>query len=152
LICLYEPASQTLLSSDHLLAAISSNPLVEPPQPGQTERPRSLHLYQAALRRVAAMDVKLALPSHGPAIPDVSGLIDRRLAFHQQRMARVLDALRSGARTTWAVTLSLFPNLSPLNKFLAVSEVIGHLDLLEVEGVVLAQTVDDHVEWRLLEE
>jgi glyoxylase-like metal-dependent hydrolase (beta-lactamase superfamily II) len=152
LTCLYEPASQTLLSSDHLLAAISSNPIVEPPQPGQTERPRSLHLYQAALRRVAALGVRLALPSHGPAITDVSGLIARRLAFHQQRMARVVDALRGGARTTWEVTLTLFPNLSPLNTFLAVSEVIGHLDLLEVEGMVSTQAVDGHVEWRLLEE
>ncbi len=151
LICLFEPATQTLLSSDHLLAAISSNPLVEPPPPGQTERPRSLALYQASLRRVAALGVELALPSHGPAITDVPALVDQRLAFHRQRVARVADALRSGARTTWDVTLALFPNLSPLNTFLAVSEVIGHLDLLELEGTVLTQVVDGRATWRLLE-
>ena len=42
LICLYEPAGRTLLSSDHLLAGISSNPVVEPPPPGRDERLLSL--------------------------------------------------------------------------------------------------------------
>jgi glyoxylase-like metal-dependent hydrolase (beta-lactamase superfamily II) len=148
LICLYEPTSRTLLSSDHLLADISSNPVVEPPPPGQTERLRSLVLYKESLRRVAALDVALALPSHGPAIDDVVGLISRRLAMHERRQARVLDALHNGARTTWDVTYALFPDRSPLDTFLAVSEVIGHLDLLEIEGQITAERSDGATVWR----
>ncbi|MGD8398588.1 MAG: MBL fold metallo-hydrolase, partial [Anaerolineae bacterium] len=72
LICLHEPASRTLLSSDHLLADISSNPVVEPPPPGHDDRLRSLALYRDSLRRVAALDVARALPSHGPVIHDVA--------------------------------------------------------------------------------
>jgi glyoxylase-like metal-dependent hydrolase (beta-lactamase superfamily II) len=151
LICLYETASRTLLSSDHLLATISSNPVVEPPPPGHTQRLRSLHLYQASLQRVAGMDVALALPSHGPAITDVAELVAKRLGFHQQRLAHVVAALQGGAHTTWEVALALFPNLSPLNTFLAVSEVIGHLDLLEVEGLAQTLAVDGRVEWHLVE-
>ena len=150
LICLYEPVSRTLLSSDHLLADISSNPLVEPPPPGQTDRLRSLALYQESLQRVAVLDVAQALPSHGPVIHDVSGLVRQRLAFHRRRVARVLDALRSGARTTWDVTYDLFPDRSPLDTFLAVSEVIGHLDLLEMEGRIAAEEKHDLIIWRLL--
>ena len=41
LVCLYEPEGGTLLSSDHLLADISSNPVVEPPLPGEQQRPKS---------------------------------------------------------------------------------------------------------------
>ncbi len=149
LICLYEPASRTLLSSDHLLADISSNPLVELPPPGQTERPRSLALYTASLQRVAAMEIDRALPSHGPVIHDVAGLVRQRLAFHQRRMARVLDALRGGAHTTWDVTHALFPNLSPLDIFLAVSETIGHLDLLEMEGRIAREEANGVILWRL---
>jgi glyoxylase-like metal-dependent hydrolase (beta-lactamase superfamily II) len=148
LICLYSPSSRTLLSSDHLLADISSNPLVEPPPPGQVERPRSLALYRASLRRVAALDVERALPSHGPVIHDVPGLVAERLAFHERRMVRVLDVLRDGARTTWAVTNALFPDRTPLDTFLAVSEVIGHLDLLEMEGWIKGEMVDGVVHWR----
>jgi glyoxylase-like metal-dependent hydrolase (beta-lactamase superfamily II) len=149
LICLYEPTSQILLSSDHLLADISSNPLVEPPPPGHTERLRSLALYTQSLQRVAAMEIDRALPSHGPVIDDVAGLVRQRLAFHQRRMARVLDALHGGAHTTWDVTHALFPNLSPLDIFLAVSETIGHLELLEMEGTITGKEVNGTIRWRL---
>lgn len=149
LICLYEPQSRTLLSSDHLLADISSNPVVEPPPPGQAERLRSLALYRASLQRVADMDIARALPSHGPVIHDVAALVERRLAFHEQRLARVLEALRYGARTTWDVTHALFPDTSPLDTFLAVSEVIGHLDLLEMEGRIAAQNAGGVLVWEL---
>ncbi len=149
LLCLYEPKSRTLISSDHLLADISSNPVVEPPQPGQTERPRSLALYRASLQRVANMEIAQALPSHGPVIHDVAGLVARRLAFHEQRLAHVLDALRSGAHTTWEVTQALFPGRSPLDTFLAVSEVIGHLDLLEIEGTIVGEMRGGILFWEL---
>ncbi len=151
LICLYEPGGRILLSSDHLLADISSNPVVEPPPPGQTERPRSLALYKASLQRVAAMPVAQALPSHGPVIHDVAGLVRQRLEFHQQRVERVVDALRQGAQTTWDVTCVLFPDRSPLDTFLAVSEVIGHLDLLETEGSIRGNLLNGVTHWRLVE-
>jgi glyoxylase-like metal-dependent hydrolase (beta-lactamase superfamily II) len=149
LICLYEPESRILLSSDHLLADISSNPVMEPPPPGHSERPRSLLLYRASLQRVADMDISQALPSHGPIIHDVAGLVAQRLAFHQRRLARVLGAIRDGAVTTWDVTYILFPNLSPLDTFLAVSEVIAHLDLLEIEGAIAGRQVDGIIRWNL---
>jgi glyoxylase-like metal-dependent hydrolase (beta-lactamase superfamily II) len=149
LICLYEPVSGTLLSSDHLLAYISSNPVVEPPPPGHTERLRSLALYRASLQRVAAMGVKLALPSHGPVIYDVAGLVRERLEFHEQRVARVLAALDNGAHTTWDIVEALFPNRTPLDTFLAVSEVIGHLDLLEMDGRILGEREDGVICWRV---
>ncbi len=147
LICLYEPSGGTLLSSDHLLADISSNPVVEPPPPGHSERLRSLVLYRDALQRVAALDIRRALPSHGPVIHDVAGLVAQRLAFHQQRLDAVLEALCASARTTWDVTLALFPQRSPLDTFLAVSEVIGHLDVLEMEGRVERQPAGDVDHW-----
>jgi glyoxylase-like metal-dependent hydrolase (beta-lactamase superfamily II) len=148
LICLYEPASRTLLSSDHLLADISSNPVVEPPPPGEIERPRSLALYQQSLLRVASMEIERALPSHGPIIYDVPGLVRQRMDFHQRRMARVLEALQQGARTTWDVTHALFPDLSPLDTFLAISEAIGHLELLELEGKITRKNAGNVVVWR----
>jgi len=147
LICLHEPLSQTLLSSDHLLADISSNPVVEPPLPGQKERFRSLALYRDSLRRVAAMALTQALPSHGPVIHDLPGLVGQRLAFHEKRLAHVLGALSGGAGTTWEVAQVLFPGRSPLDTFLAVSEVIGHLDLLEIEGQIAGEMVDGVIHW-----
>lgn len=151
LVCFYEPTSRTLLSSDHLLADISSNPVVEPAPPGESQRPRSLALYRQSLERVAAMKIDRALPSHGPIIHDVSGLVRQRLAFHQRRMERVLEALRQGAKTTWDVTQALFPGLSPLDTFLAISEAIGHLELLELEGAISSCNTGDVIVWSLVE-
>jgi glyoxylase-like metal-dependent hydrolase (beta-lactamase superfamily II) len=147
LICLYEHGGRTLLSSDHLLADISSNPVAEPPPPGQAERPRSLVLYRDSLLRVAALEVTQALPGHGSTICDVSGLVAARLAFHERRLVRVMRALHAGAQTTWQVTQQLFPDLVALDIFLAVSEVIGHLDLLEAQGAIVGEVVGGALHW-----
>ena len=149
LICLYEPESGLLLSSDHLLADISSNPVVEPPPPGHRERLQSLVVYRASLERVAALEISLALPSHGPPIRDVAGLVEQRLGFHDQRVEHVAAALRNGGCTTWEITLALFPNRSPLDTFLAVSEVIGHLDVMHLEGRVVCEDAGGIDRWRL---
>jgi glyoxylase-like metal-dependent hydrolase (beta-lactamase superfamily II) len=148
LICLYESTSQLLLSSDHLLADISSNPVVEPPAPGETERPRSLVLYRSSLQRVAALEINQALPGHGPVIHDVSRLVNHRLDFHERRLERVMDTLRRSVCTTWEITGALFPNRTPLDTFLAISEVIGHLDVLEMEGKIVGQKVHGVFRWR----
>jgi len=151
LICLYEPRSRTLLSSDHLLADISSNPVAEPPPPGHSQRLRSLVLYRASLQRVADLEIARALPGHGPVVRDVAGLVAERLAFHERRASRVLEALRHGATSTWDVATILFPDRSPLDMFLAVSEVLGHLEVLEMEGRIEGQEVGGIVHWRLVE-
>ena len=152
LICLYEPLKRLLISSDHLLADISSNPVVEPPLPGQTERPRSLALYQQSLSRIAVMDIAQALPGHGPVIEDVPGLVRQRFEFHRKRLSRIWEVLRQKACTTWEITLALFPDCGPLDTFLAVSEVIGHLDLLEMEGRISGEVIDGVQTWRVTQD
>jgi len=136
LICLYQSQRRLLLSSDHLLRHISSNPVVEQPAPGQSERPRRLVEYMAQLRRVAEMDVALALPGHGPPITDHRALIRQRLAFHEERARRILETIGDTSLTAHEIVGRLFSGLDPINHFLAISEVIGHLQWLEVEGRV----------------
>lgn len=142
LIVLYEPKSRTLLSSDHLLPDITSNPLLEPPARSESERPRALRDYLRSLRRVAEYDIAEALPSHGVPIYDVPALFDARQAFHRrrvERIARMLDV----PRTPYEVCSLLFPNLMLMDIFLGMSEVLGHLDLLEDEGRVKITEEED---------
>lgn len=136
LICLYQPERGLLLSSDHLLRDVSSNPIVDPPPPGKHERPRRLVEYIEQLRRVAELDVTLALPGHGPVITDHRALIEQRLEFHRERALRILEALGGETLTAYEIAGMLFPGLDPVNTFLAISEVIGHLQRMEVEGRV----------------
>jgi hypothetical protein len=97
------------------------------------------------------MDVEQALPSHGPVIHDVAGLVSQRLAFHQERLELILGVLKNGARTTWDVTQALFPDKSPLDTFLAISEVVGHLDVLEMEGLIVGERAKGVIRWMLRE-
>jgi len=148
LICLYQPRRRLLISSDHLLRDVSSNPIVERPAPGEAGRPRRLVEYMAQLRRVAALDVALALPGHGPPISDHRALVRERLAFHEKRGRRILETLGDESLTVHEIASTLFANLDPINRFLATSEVIGHLQWLEVEGQVTHRERESVAHWR----
>ncbi|MGD1995052.1 MAG: MBL fold metallo-hydrolase, partial [Anaerolineae bacterium] len=148
LICLHQPRRQVLLSSDHLLRDVSSNPIVEPPVEDGEPRPRRLVDYVEQLQRVAELAVDRALPGHGAPILDVPELVSRRLAFHAERAERILDILARRERTVYQVTQILFPHLDPINRFLAVSEVIGHLDWLEERDQVTSRMKGRKRLWR----
>jgi glyoxylase-like metal-dependent hydrolase (beta-lactamase superfamily II) len=150
LICLYQSQRRLLISSDHLIRDISSNPVLEPPAAGETERPRRLVEYLTQLRRVAALEVDLVLPGHGPPITDHRTLINERLAFHETRACRVLEALGNAALTAYEIVAELFPNPDPINTFLAISEVVGHLQWLEVEGQVTRTEQHGLARWNSL--
>ncbi len=135
MICLYQPTTRTLLSADHLIDEISSNPVVEPPPAGATERPKRLLQYIQQLERVAALQPIIAYSGHGRPIDDVVGLVKKRVAFHQRRADQVLQQLATGPASLFDLAGRLFGNsLPPVHLFLALSEVQGHMDLLEAAG------------------
>ncbi len=141
MVCLYQPGSGTLLASDHLIDEISSNPVVEPPPPGTTERPRRLLEYLQQLERVAALKPTVAYSGHGRPIHDVAGLVQRRITFHQQRAEQVLRQLADRSMSLFELVGQLFNNaLPPVHQFLALSEIQGHLDMLEAAGQAEYQT------------
>lgn len=131
LICLYNAQTETLLASDHLILKISSNPLIEPaPQP-DTPRPRRLVEYIHHMQRIAALPIQLAYSGHGEPINDVPALVNQRVNFHHQRAEKILGYFDEGPANLWEITERLFAHVSQEQKFLAISEVLGHIDLLE---------------------
>ena len=148
LVCLYQPDTQILLSSDHLLRDVSSNPFVEPPPPGQARRRRSLVDYIASLERTAALNIAVAWPGHGEPIHDHRALIESRLAFHHRRAEAILAVLKDGPRTAYALSQLLFPDLNTVDYFLAISEVLAHLEWLEARGGVTALRQNGLMLWR----
>ncbi len=136
LICLFDPLSRALISSDHLLLDITSNPTLEPPAEGETERPRALIDYMASMRRTALLEPRVAWPAHGEPIYDVGALVDGRIAFHRSRLDHIERQLRCCVGTASELVNVLFPGLKSFDIFLGLSEVLGHLDILEAEGRV----------------
>jgi glyoxylase-like metal-dependent hydrolase (beta-lactamase superfamily II) len=135
LICLWEPRTRTLLANDHFIRDISSNPVLEPSPLMNGPRPRRLVEYLHHMDRMAALGPIVALAGHGEPVTDIAALVRQRHAFHERRAARLLDALDGQALTLWELTQPLFPRLTRgMDFFLALSEVLGHLDLLEAAG------------------
>jgi glyoxylase-like metal-dependent hydrolase (beta-lactamase superfamily II) len=124
-----------LLSADHLLGHISSNPLIARP-PGGGERPQALVTYMESLRKTRAMDVDLVLPGHGDPITDHRALIDQRFELHARRAEKLYDLIAERPHTAYELAQSLWGNIAVTQAYLTLSEVLGHTDLLVNEGRV----------------
>jgi glyoxylase-like metal-dependent hydrolase (beta-lactamase superfamily II) len=148
LICLHDPETGILLSSDHLLRDVSSNALVEPPLPGK-KRPRRLLEYMAQLQRVADLAPTIAYGGHGAPARDVPALIAHRLAFHRERADRIVALMDGEALTLYEITARVFPRVAEAEMFLALSEVLGHLDWLERDGRITRQRDGRLTRWRV---
>lgn len=135
-VCLERPRDGLLFAGDTLLGHISSNALVEPVDSWSGERRHSLPEYLRTLIRLQTMAVRLVLPGHGDPVCDPGALVSRRLKFYELRRDRVLELLGAGPASVYALCLSLFPDLEEDQLFLALSETVGYLDLLEEEGLV----------------
>ncbi len=137
-LCLFDEVSGVLLSSDHVLRDVSSNPLIEPPLTAGKSRPRRLMDYLQHLERVAALRPTIAYAGHGAPIDDVPALIEKRLIHHQKRADKVLALLIEKPRTLYDLSVALFPHVNELESYLTLSEALGHLDLLERDNLVSA--------------
>jgi glyoxylase-like metal-dependent hydrolase (beta-lactamase superfamily II) len=148
LICLYHPESRILIASDHIILKISSNPLVEPAAIEGQRRPHRLLEYMAELQRIAALDIKIAYSGHGSPVEDVRGLVEKRVAFHHKRALPMLESFEGEAYHLWDLTEKMFAHVPKEEKYLAISEVLGHIDLLERDGKLSRDYRDGVVYWQ----
>jgi glyoxylase-like metal-dependent hydrolase (beta-lactamase superfamily II) len=134
----WDAERQILLAGDHLLARISSNPLIARPLEGPSDgtRPPALIDYLDSLRASRELPANLVLPGHGDPIADHAQLIDERLRMHQRRARKVLRMLSAGPRTAYEIAIEMWGNVAVTQAYLTLSEVLGHLDLLVREGRV----------------
>jgi glyoxylase-like metal-dependent hydrolase (beta-lactamase superfamily II) len=119
------------LVGDTLLSRISSNAIVEAPYPGQVGRVSSMLAYQSSLHLLHSLDITVVLPGHGPAFGDHRSLIERRLHGQTDRAQRLFASISAECDTVAALSEMLFPRLTGDQYFLGLSEVLGHLDILE---------------------
>ncbi len=130
----YQAQTGMLFSGDSLIKHISPNPIVELIDGRRTERFKSLPAYLETLNRLYDMELGLILPGHGLFIDDHRKHIKKALKLHQRRKKKLLSMLNAKPRKVYDLAVKMFPSLPASEIFLAISEVIGHLDLLAVEG------------------
>jgi glyoxylase-like metal-dependent hydrolase (beta-lactamase superfamily II) len=144
-LSLYDPTDRTLLSGDHLLACITPNPVLEPEPDTPQGRRRSLVEYLASLERFCRLDPLTVLPGHGPAFTEVTTLAEATTVHHHGRADEILTAIRdAGEPTPYDLVGVLFPDLTGFSIMLGISEVVGHLDLLEADGAIARTDTTPH--------
>jgi glyoxylase-like metal-dependent hydrolase (beta-lactamase superfamily II) len=138
----FDEQRRIVLAGDHLLAHISSNPLLSRPleEPGADGgRPHALLDYIASMRTTRAMPAGLVLGGHGAPVTDHVSLIDERFRMHDRRARKIqglLEADPAHPPTAFDLAARMWGNVAVTQAMLTISEVIGHLDLLIAEGAV----------------
>jgi glyoxylase-like metal-dependent hydrolase (beta-lactamase superfamily II) len=134
---LVDEARRMALVGDHLLKGVSSNALVSRPlRDWDGRRPQTLRGYQHSLRQTRELDLELLLGGHRGPITDHRTLIDERLAANDRRAQSLFDKLAAGPMTAHELAIAVWGSVAVTQAFLTLSEILGHLDLLIVDGVV----------------
>ena len=129
---------------DHLLAGISSNTEVYPALEPDGTRPRARVEYLQSLRETAAMPLSRLLTGHGDEVSAHAELVRMRLAEHDRRCERIVEALRSGRASAFEIATHMWPARTVSEQpLLVVWEVLGHLDLLLDAGRVEERVTED---------
>jgi glyoxylase-like metal-dependent hydrolase (beta-lactamase superfamily II) len=136
-----------LICGDHLIAHISSNPLVTRPLEGDSvgPRPQALVRYMESMRATRELPARLALAGHGEPIVDHATLIDDRLRMHRRRASKMLRMLEARPLTAYEIAVQIWGNVAVTQAYLTLSEVLGHLDLLANDGDIREQEEDEVV-------
>jgi glyoxylase-like metal-dependent hydrolase (beta-lactamase superfamily II) len=145
---------EVLIGGDHVLESISSNPMAHAAigtedgaaLAASEDRPRPLLAFLRSLALTAAEPALLVLPGHGTPFTSMGAVIERRLAGHERRARRLLRALERPRSATEMIE-TLWRRLPAEQAFLALSEVLGHLDLLAERGVVREEIIGARVRW-----
>ncbi len=120
---------------------------------GDTTRWPSLPPFLRSVAALHTLPVARILPGHGEVVDDPARLFTQFETHHARRARRVQDAL-AAARTATAfeVARAVFPRLPDTRFGQAMTETIGHLDLLGEKSLTCAETSDDgaRVVWRWL--
>jgi glyoxylase-like metal-dependent hydrolase (beta-lactamase superfamily II) len=132
----WDAERRILICADHLIAHISSNPLLSRPLDGSDERPKALVTYLRSLAQTRELPAEVLLPGHGEPITDHVALIDERFALHRRRAEKLHGLIAARPRTAYELAQELWGNIAVTQAFLTLSEVVGHVDLLIDAGLV----------------
>ncbi|HYN32146.1 MAG TPA: MBL fold metallo-hydrolase [Ilumatobacteraceae bacterium] len=119
--------TRTLFTGDHVMGW--STTVVSPPD-------GDMAAYLESLRVVAGRRDDVAIPTHGPPIPDPSAFVNGLIEHRLQREAQVLAAVRSGIDMIPAMVEVLYVDVRKELHKPARRSVLAHLVKLVDDGVV----------------
>ncbi|WP_027964527.1 MBL fold metallo-hydrolase [Halalkalibacillus halophilus] len=148
----YNEKSQQLIAGDHLLAHISSNPILEAPETLGEERPKPLISYIDSMKKLLPYEISEILPGHGETFNGHSVLIKKRLQKQSERARHVHQFLKKNQATPFTICKFLFPKHYEKQFGLTMSETVGQLDFLEDQGFVNKVTFEGKIYYEAVRE
>ncbi|RXJ00325.1 MBL fold metallo-hydrolase [Anaerobacillus alkaliphilus] len=133
-ISLYHEEDRILIGGDHIIAHISSNAILEPPYSEEESRPLTLVQYRNALQKCLDLHVDIVYSGHGKPVEDLQGLLQGRFEEQEEKARRLRNMIPEEGITSFELCKQYFPHVYQKEPTLTMSEIIGHLDLLQSRG------------------
>jgi glyoxylase-like metal-dependent hydrolase (beta-lactamase superfamily II) len=124
------------IGGDLILAHISPNPLLEPPVPGEKERPKPLLQQNESIKKLLAYPISFVYTGHGEEVYQLPELIEKRLTHQHERAMTVLNWLKDEQLSVFDICKKLFPSVYKRELLLTISETVGQLDYLSSIGEI----------------
>ncbi|MGQ0700773.1 MAG: MBL fold metallo-hydrolase [Panacagrimonas sp.] len=140
--CLHDPAAGLLLTGDQLLERITPNLSL---LPWGDRNP--LRNYLASLEQTAALDLRCVLPAHHRVYHTGAERAQGLIRHHQRALQRFRERLRDGMRGMEVAEAIYGRRRDILDRFLALTESLAHLQYLEEQGEIRR---DDENRWHFL--
>ncbi|TCS81291.1 MBL fold metallo-hydrolase [Tepidibacillus fermentans] len=135
-IVLYHEKRKILIAGDHIIGHTSAGAFVEPSIEQNEPRPQSVVAYQESLRDLRSLPLSRIYSGHGAVIDDPYEVIDNQLDRFERKKKQLEGFLVEGDFSVYELMKLTYPNRYYKHLALYFAEVIGHLDLLEIEGKV----------------
>jgi glyoxylase-like metal-dependent hydrolase (beta-lactamase superfamily II)/8-oxo-dGTP pyrophosphatase MutT (NUDIX family) len=136
-LCFYDERTGAIITGD-LVVGIGTV-VIDPPE-------GNMQQYFDSLRRLLALPKLSSLfGAHGPAIGSARHKIEEYIAHRSMREDKIFDAVRAGAETTTEIVAHAYTDVSPSLYWLAERSTVAHLEKLEAEGRVTADSSGRYV-------
>lgn len=149
-ILIWNPEKGDAFIGDHLLKLFSVNAFIEPPGPSEKERPKPLLQYRNSLEKIKKLPLKKIFPGHGEVYSNHVTIIEKRLADQEKRCSQIYNMLCREEKTILEISRELYPRLKGSSIFFGLSQIQGHLDLLEERNRVCSVYLGGAAKYRAL--
>ena len=106
--------------------------------------------YRNSLEKVSRLPLEMIYPGHGEAFSDHLSLIKTRLVEQEKRCEQILAILATGEKCIYEICRQMYPRLQGNTVFLGLSQIQGHLDLLEERQQVNYEQKDSIIIYRTI--
>lgn len=135
LCCLYEPEQKVLFSSDHILKNLTPKPIIALNRDRMIDKNyKGLMAYENSLTRVLKMDTRYLFPGHGEYIEDMKPVVKQYRKHYSERMELVWSAVKKNEVPAYYLIKDIFSNGEKADPFIALSEILSHLEVLIYNG------------------